>query len=422
MRVSVEKSEREKAVLIGLVPPRHGRFEAEDSLDELQELARTAGAVTVHREIQRRRPEPRYLIGKGKAESLARLVADLDADLVIFDTDLTAAQVRNLERLLDVKVVDRAELILDIFAQHAESREGKIQIELAQLNYLLPRLVGKGIEMSRLGGGIGTRGPGEKQIEYDRRRIRGRIAKLNRDLVAVRRSRTQQRKKRRRDVAALISIVGYTNAGKSSLLNAVASADAHVEAALFATLDPRTRKVALPNGLEVVLTDTVGFIKKLPHALVAAFRATLEEVVEADMLLMVVDASHPLMDEHISTVREVLAELGAADKPVITVYNKRDKIADAAFLERLARRDDSSVVVSAVYDTDFRELFELIMDKLKPLRQEMTLTVAQTETRLIAEIHRHGEVVREEYMDSVVRVKARVDVAFAPKLAKYRDE
>jgi GTP-binding protein HflX len=275
--------------------------------------------------------------------------------------------------------------------------------------------------MSRLGGGIGTRGPGEKQLEYDRRRIRGRIAKLNRDLVAVQRSRAQQRKKRRRDVAALISIVGYTNAGKSSLLNAVASADAHVGAALFSTLDPRTRKVALPNGLEVVLTDTVGFIKKLPHTLVAAFRATLEEVVEADMLLMVVDASHPLMDQHISTVREVLAELGAAQKPIITVYNKRDKITDTAFVERLARRDDSSVVVSAVYDTDFEELFELIMEKLKPLRQDMVLTIPQDETRLIAEIHRHGEVVREEYMDSVVLVKAHVDVAFAPKLAKYRD-
>ena len=422
MRASVEEDDREKAILIGLVPPRRGILDAEDLLDELQELARTAGAVTVHREIQRRRPEPRYLIGKGKAEYLAQLVGEFDANLVIFDTDLTAAQVRNLERLLDVKVVDRTELILDIFAQHAESREGKIQIELAQLNYLLPRLIGKGIEMSRLGGGIGTRGPGEKQLEYDRRRIRERIAKLNRDLVAVRRSRTQQRKKRRRDVAALISIVGYTNAGKSSLLNAIASADAHVEEALFATLDPRTRKVALPNGLEVVFTDTVGFIKKLPHTLVAAFSATLEEVVQADMLLMVVDASHPLMYQHIVTVREVLAELGAAETPVITVYNKRDKITDAGFLERLGRRDDSSVVVSAVYDTDFRELFELIMEKLKPLRQEMMLTIPQDETRLIAEIHCHGEVVREEYMDSVVRVKARVDVAFAPKLAKYRNE
>ena len=422
MKVTPEENGREKAILVGLVASRRDRFDAEDSLDELQELARTAGAVTVHREVQHRRPDPAYLIGKGKAESLAGLVGELDANLVIFDTDLTAAQVRNLDRLIDVKVIDRTELILDIFAQHAESREGKIQIELAQLNYLLPRLVGKGIEMSQLGGGIGTRGPGEKQLEYDRRRIRERIAKLNRDLVAVRRSRAQQRKKRRRDVAASISIVGYTNAGKSSLLNALASADAHVEEALFATLDPRTRKVTLPNGLEVVLTDTVGFIKKLPHTLVAAFRATLEEVVHADMLLLVADASHPLMEHHISTVREVLAELGAAEKPIIVVYNKGDKIENKEFVERLEQRDGGSVVVSAKYDTDFQELFELIMDKLKPLREEMVLRVPQGEGRLLAEIHEHGEVLEEEYKNSTVRLRARVDRSFAPKLAGYLEE
>ena len=421
MKAAPEEDDRERAILVGLVASRRERFDAEDSLDELEELARTAGAVSVHREVQHRRPDPTYLIGKGKAESLAALVAELDADLVIFDMDLTAAQVRNLDRLLDVKVIDRTELILDIFAQHAESREGKIQIELAQLNYLLPRLVGKGIEMSQLGGGIGTRGPGEKQLEYDRRRIRERIARLSRDLVAVRRSRTQQRKKRKRDVAALISIVGYTNAGKSSLLNALASAEAHVEEALFATLDPRTRKVTLPNGLEVVLTDTVGFIKKLPHTLVAAFRATLEEVVEADMLLLVADASHPLMSEHIRTVKEVLAELGAAEKPMITVYNKRDKIENKEFVERLEQRDGGSVVVSAKYDADFQKLFELIMEKLKPLREEMVLRIPQEESRLLAEIHEHGEVLEEEYRDSTVRLRARVDRAFAPKLAGYQE-
>ncbi len=422
MNVAPEEDSRERAILVGLIASRRDRFDAEDSLDELQELARTAGAVTVHREVQHRRPDPAYLIGKGKAGSLAGLVGELAADLVIFDADLTAAQVRNLERLLDVKVIDRTELILDIFAQHAESREGKIQIELAQLNYLLPRLVGKGTEMSQLGGGIGTRGPGEKQLEYDRRRIRERIAKLNRDLIVVRRSREQQRRKRKRDVAASISIVGYTNAGMSSLLNALASADAHVEEGLFATLDPRTRKVRLPNGLEIVLTDTVGFIKKLPHTLVAAFRATLEEVVQSDMLLLVADASHPLMDQHISTVREVLAELGAAEKPTIIVYNKRDKIENKDFVERLEQRNESSVVVSAKYDTDFRKLFELIMEKLKPMREEMVLRIPQDESRLLAEIHEHGEVLEEEYRDSTVRLKARVDRTFAPKLTGYLEE
>jgi len=422
VRVAPEEDNRERTVLVGLVASPRDRFDAEDSLDELEELARTAGAVTVHREIQHRRPDPAYLIGKGKAEWLAALVRELDADLVIFDTDLTAAQVRNLDRLLEVRVIDRTELILDIFAQHAETREGKIQIELAQLNYLLPRLVGKGIEMSQLGGGIGTRGPGEKKLEYDRRRIRERIAKLNRDLVAVRRSRAQQRKKRSRDVAASISIVGYTNAGKSSLLNALASAEAHVEEALFATLDPRTRKVTLPNGLDVVLTDTVGFIKKLPHTLIAAFRATLEEVVHADMLLLVADASHPLMEQRVSTVREVLAELGAAEKPTIIVYNKRDKIENKEFLRRLEQRGENSVVVSAKYDTHFQRLFELIMEKLEPLREEMVLSIPQDESRLLAEIHEHGEVLEEEYRDSIVRLKARVDRTFAPKLAGYLEE
>ena len=420
MRVSVERERKETAILVGFVTPRQSGFDAEDSLDELQELAKTAGAATVHREIKHRRPEPRYLIGKGKAEYLAVLVEELEADLVIFDTDLTAAQVRNLEELVGVKVIDRTELILDIFSQHAESREGKIQIEVAQLNYLLPRLVGKGIEMSRLGGGIGTRGPGEKQLEYDRRRIRNRITKLNRDLAAVGRSRAEQRKKRKRDAAASIAIVGYTNAGKSSLLNAVASADAHVEEGLFATLDPRTRKVTLPDGLDIVFSDTVGFIKKLPHTLVAAFRATLEEVVQADILILVVDASHPLMEQQISTVKEVLAELGAAEKPIITVYNKRDKIASRALLERLERRNGSSMVLSALHDTDFRKLFELIMEKLKPLRREMTLAIPQDETRLIAEIHRHGEVLEQQYKDSMVVLKARVDRPLAAKLEEYR--
>jgi GTP-binding protein HflX len=419
VRISVERQNKETAILVGLVTPRQSAFDAEDSLDELQELARTAGAVTVHREIQHRRPEPRYLIGKGKAEHVAALVEALEADLVVFDSDLTAAQVRNLEKLLGVKVIDRAELILDIFAQHAESREGKIQIELAQLNYLLPRLIGKGIEMSRLGGGIGTRGPGEKQLEYDRRRIRGRIARLDKDLSAVKRSRAEQRKKRKRDVAASIAIVGYTNAGKSSLLNALAAADAHVEEALFATLDPRIRRVTLPDGLEVVFSDTVGFIKKLPHTLVAAFRATLEEVVQADILLLVSDAGHPLMEQQIGTVKGVLAELGAAEKPIITVYNKRDKIEDAGLLERLERRGPDSVVISALHDKDFGRLLGLIMEKLRPLRREMTLAIPQDETHLIAEIHRHGEVFEQQYKDSVVVMTARVDRHLATKLEGY---
>lgn len=420
MRVAVENEKRERAILVGLVPLRRAEFDAEDSLDELQELARTAGAVTVHRELQHRRPDPAYLIGKGKAESLAGLVGDLDADLVIFDSDLSAAQVRNLERVLDVKVIDRTELILDIFAQHAQSREGKIQIELAQLNYLLPRLVGKGIEMSQLGAGIGTRGPGEKKLEYDRRRIRDRITKLNRDLVSVKRSRAEQRKKRKRDVAASIAIVGYTNAGKSSLLNAIASADAHVEEALFATLDPLIRRVTLPNGLRMVFSDTVGFIKKLPHTLVAAFRATLEEVVQADVLLLVADASHPLMDEQIATVKQVLAELGAAEKPIITVYNKRDRIADKAIIERLEQRDESSVVVSALYDTDFTKLFDLVMERLDYVQRETTFSIPQEEARIVSEMYRHGEVLDQQYKDGVVVVRARLDRTFASKLEKYR--
>ena len=310
---------------MGLDLPGTQWWETEDSINELSELAATAGAEVIAKLIQKRgKPDPAYYIGEGKAKELAILAITTHADLVIFDDELYPAQQRNLEKLLKTKVIDRTWLILDIFASRAQSKEGKIQVELAQLCYLLPRLVGKGTALSRLGGGIGTRGPGETKLEVDRRRIRRRISVLQKELEEIAKRRGLQRSNRKKSGLPLVSLVGYTNAGKSTLFNALTDAEVFVEDKLFATLDPTIRRCYLPSGDFMLLADTVGFIKKLPHDLVAAFRATLEEATYSDLLLHVVDASHPGKDEHCEAVQEVLRALGIGDKPVITVLNKMD--------------------------------------------------------------------------------------------------
>ena len=320
----------ETALLVGIVLPRQARWEAEDSLAELVQLARSAGARVAETVLQDRdRLEPRYLIGKGKAEEIRARCGGVD--VVIMDEELSGSQQRNLEQLLGRRVVDRTGLILDIFAQRAQTREGKLQVELAQLDYLLPRLAGAWTHLERLGGGIGTRGPGETQLESDRRRIKTRMAKLRKDLEQVRRHRALLRRPRRKVPFPILALVGYTNAGKSSLMNALTNADVVVRNQLFATLDPTLRRLVLPHDRVALLSDTVGFIRKIPHQLVAAFQATLEEIQEASLLLHVVDASHPHAQLQQEAVEAVLGELGLADRPTILVWNKIDRLGQSPF-------------------------------------------------------------------------------------------
>lgn len=317
----------ERAFLVGLVSDGTDAWQVEDDLDELARLARTAGATVCGRLTQtRQQPDPKYFLGSGKMQEVALLMEELGATLLVVDQELTPNQQRHIEEVVGVKVIDRTELILDIFAQRAQTKEGKLQVELAQLKYLYPRLVGKGETLSRLGGGIGTRGPGETKLEIDRRRIREKITFLEQEAERIKNYRDVQRKRRITDHLPVVALTGYTNSGKSTLLNALTKANVYTGDKLFATLDPTTRRTTLPDHSPVLLSDTVGFIKKLPTSLVTAFRATLEEVAVADVLVHVVDASHPNVLEHISSVHDVLSDLGAVDKPMITVLNKADKV------------------------------------------------------------------------------------------------
>jgi len=324
--LAVQEGE-ERAFLVGLVSDGTDAWQVEDDLDELAQLAKTAGASICGRMTQtRQQPDPKFFLGSGKMQEVALLVQELGATLLVVDQELHPNQQRNVESVVGIKVIDRTELILDIFAQRAQTKEGKLQVELAQLKYLYPRLVGKGERLSRLGGGIGTRGPGETKLEIDRRRIREKIDFLEADAERIRNYRDVQRKRRTNDNLPVVALTGYTNSGKSTLLNALTKANVFTQDKLFATLDPTTRRTTLPDHSPVLISDTVGFIKKLPTSLVAAFRATLEEVSVADMLVHVVDASHPNVLEHISAVHDVLSDLGSVDKPMITVLNKADKV------------------------------------------------------------------------------------------------
>ncbi|MBU9722655.1 GTPase HflX [Bacillus alkalicola] len=353
----------ERVVLVGVRDTETDEEDFQYRMEELAALTNTAGGVVVSEVIQNREnPDRATYIGKGKVEELEALVEELGVELVIFNDELTPSQIRNLTNIIDVKVIDRTQLILDIFAKRARSREGKLQVELAQLSYLLPRLRGQGLMLSRLGGGIGTRGPGETQLEVDQRHIRNRMTDIRRQLEQIVSHRNRYRTRRKKNQAFQISLVGYTNAGKSTLLHKLAKADVYMENQLFATLDPTTKKLKLPSGIEVLLTDTVGFIQQLPTTLVAAFRSTLEEVQEADLILHVVDASNPDYPNHEKTVKGLLEELSAEKIPMLTVYNKRDLLTSDFF----SFSDGPTTLVSANDEGDMdklREKIELIMEE-----------------------------------------------------------
>jgi GTP-binding protein HflX len=406
-------------------PGRDGWHVAEH-LDELAELARSAGAEVVDRAVQKMPdPTPSHFIGRGKAEDLAaQYCGDLpDAErvnVVIFDDDLSPAQARNLEKIFGCKILDRTELILDIFAQRAQTREGKLQIELAQLQYMLPRLTRLWTHLSRQYGGIGTRGPGETQLEVDRRRIEERIGRLREQIAAVRKHRAVMRSGRRRHEWPIVALIGYTNAGKSTLLNALTAARVAAEDKLFATLDPTTRRLLLPNNRNVLLTDTVGFLRKLPHHLVDSFYATLEEVVEADVLVHVVDASHPAVGEQIAAVAQVLQDLRAHEKPTITALNKVDRLENRAVPDHLARETPNAVEISALRKTGFDALLSEIAVHLTPKRKFVRLAIPHHQSALVARIHREGQVLNKAFVDGYVELDAKVPPNMLAELEPFR--
>ena len=421
----------ESAVIVGVVLPGRQLAEVEASLDELEALLDTAGARVVERVIQRRdAPDAATYLGGGKVAELAELVAAAGADAVVFDDELSPAQQRTLEERVRQKVLDRTIVILDIFAQHATSREGKAQVELAQLTYLLPRLRGWGEALSRQAGGraaggmgIGGRGPGETQLEVDRRRIMRRITKLRRDLRAVAGVRDTKAAERERRGVQVVALVGYTNAGKSSLLNRITGAEVLVEDKLFATLDPTIRRLPLEDGREVVLTDTVGFVRKLPHGLVEAFTSTLEESARADLLLHVVDASHPEAEAQILAVHDVLREIGADEVPEQLVLNKSDRTApdDVAALTRRLQVELGAdpVTVSARSGAGIDELLARIVQRLPSHRVLVRASVPYARQDLVALAHRRGEVLREEHTATGTRLLAEVDPSAARELAAF---
>jgi GTP-binding protein HflX len=385
----------ERAALVGLVLANARRVDAEHSLEELAGLAEAAGARVILRVLQERpKPDPATFLGSGKVERLAAAAAEADCDLVIFDNELSPAQLRELGRRLDRRVIDRTQLILDIFARRARTREGKLQVELAQLKYLLPRLVGAGAELSRLGGGIGTRGPGETKLETDRRRLRMRIQALQRDIESVRRRRSQLRERRQKTDAPTVALVGYTNAGKTTLFNRLTRSAAAASNALFVTLDPIVRQVTLPDRRTLLLSDTVGFIDRLPHTLVAAFRATLEETSEADLVLHVIDAANPEHERHVAAVTRVLEEVGATEVPRIEVFNKTDALT-LDERRRLQEADPSALLISALTGEGCAELVESVAARLSLDRQRVAVEVDledPQQAERLGWLYRHGHV------------------------------
>jgi GTPase len=417
--------EKEKALLVSLVTDEVKRSGADPvhSMEELASLADTAGVDVVDTMMQNLDvPDKKYFVGKGKAQEIRALAEATGSTTAIFDQELSGAQVRNLEETLDMKIIDRTQLILDIFAGRAKTREGILQVELAQLSYLLPRLSGHGKNLSRLGGGIGTRGPGETKLETDRRHIRDRITELKRQLDAVTAHRNLHRERRRKAGAVQVALVGYTNAGKSTLLRQLTDADVLAEDKLFATLDPTSRNLILPSGKEIILTDTVGFIQNLPHDLVAAFRATLEEAVEADLLLHVVDTSSPMRERQRKVVEEVLQELGAGGKPTIIVYNKID-LSSSAVLSMLTGGTDT-IRVNSFSEKDMAHLREAIEDKI--LGEVAQFRIPASRGDLAALAYRVGEVIQQDTEEDWLLLTVRLNPSDMEKsghaLESYRVE
>jgi len=399
---------RQRALLVGTGFGLRDADAAQASLEELAALTDTAGADPVELVLQRRdRPDPATYIGSGKAQELKMVGDALDIDLVVFDDELSPAQQRNLEKLFEVDVVDRTALILDIFAQHAKSQEGMVQVELAQLRYRLPRLRGRGNQLSQQGAGIGTRGPGETQLEVDRRRITTRMSRLEKELERLAKNRATQRKSRTRRAVTTVALVGYTNAGKSTLLNRLTEADVLVEDKLFSTLDPATRRLRLPGGETILLSDTVGFVSRLPHQLVESFRSTLEVSADADLLVHVVDGSAPEAETQIRAVYDVLREIHADAVPEMLVVNKAD-LALPDDVAALTRAHPDAVVVSAVAGTGIDKLLDRIADRLRELEPVVELEVPYDRGDVLAALHRDGEVLVEVHADAGTRVRARL--------------
>jgi len=414
------RKQPERALLIGLEQNGVSKWDLRDSMEELRELASSAGAEVVDTVTQKLpKPTAPFYIGKGKAEALKDSVQNQHVTSVIFNDELSPAQGRNLENLLSRKVLDRTQLILDIFAQRARSREGRLQIELAQLQYLLPRLTRMWSHLSRQSGGIGTRGPGETQLEVDRRRVQERIARLERELEAVRKTRSVQRQGRKRHQWPVAAVVGYTNAGKSTLLNLMTGADVLAVDKLFATLDPTTRSLTLPNNQRVLLTDTVGFLRKLPHTLIESFKATLEEVSEADLLIHIVDLSHPRVDEHMHAVDNVVNELGAFGKQTLIVFNKIDILENRDLAEIYRRRFPGSVAISARTGQGIDQFVEVLQSALGAWRLRSRFRVPLSESNLIAEVHRVGHVLDLRYDGEDAVITAHVPPHLEQKLSNF---
>lgn len=410
----------EKAILVGME-----NDEGYDTLQELAELSKTAGATVLDKISVRKRPiDNATYIGSGKAEELSLKGSELEASLFIFDDELSAIQLRSLEQTLGTKVIDRTTLILDIFAERATSREGKLQVELAQMRYMLPRLLGQGVSLSRLGGGIGTRGPGEKKLEIDRRRIRRRIFELETELSEIEKQRGLRRGNRKANRIPLVALVGYTNAGKSTLLNRLTDSDVYAADKLFATLDPVVRQITLTGGTQALISDTVGFINKLPHDLVSAFKSTLEEVSEADLILHVIDASCPFYDKQIKVVNDVLCSLHASNIPQILVYNKSDLLSDdelGTFENKCASfgsESSDSILISAKETYGIEALLRLIEGKLNHSRQKIEVTIPYSRYEAISFIRERGVILSEEHLDIGTKVSSLMDEADIGQLEK----
>lgn len=409
----------ERALTITVDFGKHEDWTASERSQELKELSFSSGAKVVHEEIvHRHAPDPGYFIGTGKAEEIAALCADDKIKVVIFNNDLTGTQQKNLEEVIKAKTIDRTQLILDIFAKHAHSNEGKIQVELAQLMYLLPRLTGKGIYLSRLGGGIGTRGPGEQKLEVDRRKIRARITRLKGELEDLSRRRSMMRKNRGRFSILTIAFVGYTNVGKSTLLNALTDSNVVVEDKLFSTLDPTVRKFVLPNRQKVLFIDTVGFLNRLPHHLIEAFKATLEEVVEADLILHLVDASHPKGIAQADAVYRVLDEIGARTKPIITALNKIDAVSDDTAIDRMKAYFNNAVAISALKRTGFEALIARVLSHTAGLMTRVRLNIPAKDIKTLNILYENGLVIKKEYADDMVLIEAEIPTRIRDLLAK----